>query len=482
MVSLLREGGTIEKLDRPALPNGVQATVLAHNSTEDRYLFSSKTGFRARFFTFYFPGWRAFLDGESVPIRVTSPLGLIAVDIPPGDHELLLRFGETPFRLVMDVISVLGLVGIAGWLIGRLLGQPGQSAEHEDGEPETIVRPRELAWRQVWPLGMLVAILFFGKVGFIDPHTTWFRRQSPPDQVVGVQHLMHVPMEDNVLFLGYDLVGNEVIRGGELLQVRLYWQATGPISGEYISFIHLDAPPDNTTFATADNYQPGDPQAQIDMPSTQWQPELYVRDELRLELPDEMPPIAYALRAGLYERQTGRRLSILPGQEENRGGDTIFLQQLHVLPASRSKMQNVQNYHLGESVELLGHSVETEPAAEGRMRPGQTITVTLYWRGLEPVAEDYTVFVQLLDEAGQVRGQHDSLPVNGRYPTHSWLPGQVVEDATILTLAPDLPPGEYHIAVGMYELETGRRLEVKRKGEDVPDDVILLEPVFKVGR
>ncbi len=117
------------------------------------------------------------------------------------------------------------------------------------------------------------------------------------------------------------------------------------------------------------------------------------------------------------------------------------------------------------------------------MRPGQTITLTLFWQGLEPVAEDYTVFVQLLDEAGQVRGQHDSPPVNGRYPTRSWLPGQVVEDPTILTLAPDLPPGEYHIAVGMYELETGRRLEVKRKGgEDVPDDVILLEPVFKVGR
>ncbi len=81
-----------------------------------------------------------------------------------------------------------------------------------------------------------------------------------------------------------------------------------------------------------------------------------------------------------------------------------------------------------------------------------------------------------------MRGQHDSPPVNGRYPTGSWLPTQVVEDETVLTLAPDLPPGEYRIAVGMYELETGQRLEVKGKDGTVPDNAIPLKPLLKVER
>jgi hypothetical protein len=497
LVNTLREGGTIEKLDRSALPAGVQATALAHSSTEDRYRFNSENSFRARFFTFYFPGWRAFLDGEPVPIRVTSPLGLMVVDVPAGDHELLLRFGETPFRLAMDVISMLALAGIAGWSVSRgwsvshgwsvsrVIGQLRQSAVQKGDDLAADARSTRLEWRQVWPLGILLAVVFFGKVSFVDPHTTWFRQESPPDQVAGAQYPMRVLMQDNVLFLGYDLVGSEMARGGELLQVRLYWQATGPLSGDYISFIHLDAPPDNTTFATSDNYQPGDPQAQIDMPSRGWKPELYVRDEHRLELPDEIPPIAYELRVGLYDRETGQRLSILPGQGESQGGDTIFLQKVYVLPAQtsfRSMIQSRQSYHLGESIELLGYSVESEPVADDRIQPGQTVTVTLFWQALEPVGGDYTVFVQLLDEAGQVADQHDGPPVNGRYPTHGWLPGQVVEDKTVLALAPDLPNGEYRIAVGMYELETGQRLKVKGKNGSVPGNAILLEPVLQVGR
>jgi hypothetical protein len=290
-------------------------------------------------------------------------------------------------------------------------------------------------------------------------------------------------LEDNVRFLGYDLVGEEIVNGGDLLQVRLYWQADGPVSGDYISFIHLDAPPDSTTFSTADNYQPGDPQAQIDMPSTQWRSDLYVRDEHRLELADGIPPITYALRAGLYERQTGRRLSILPGQEDVQSGDTIFLQEIHVLPPQAphpSTMQFREKYRLGESVELVGHNLPENVIDGERIQPGQEITVTLYWQALDPLVEDYTVFVHLLDEAGQVRAQHDGPPMNGRYPTHSWLPNQIIEDETVLVLGPDLLPGEYRISVGMYELETGQRLGVKGGEGTVPDNAILLEPVLQV--
>ena len=491
LVNTLREGGVIEKLDRSALPAGVQATSLSHSSTEDRYRFSSHNSFRATFFTFYFPGWRALLNEEPVPIHVTAPLGLMAVDVPAGDHELVLRFGETPFRLAMDVISILALAAIVFWLISRAwsashMSHPGQGGAHQEANLAADVTSSRLGWKQAWPLAVLLAVIFVGKISIVDHYTTWFRLESPPGQVAGVQYPMRVPMEDNVLFLGYDLIGSELVQSGGLLQVRLYWQATGPLSGDYISFVHLDAPPDETSFATSDNYQPGDPQAQIDMPSRQWKSDLYVRDEHRLHLPDDIPPIAYELRAGLYDRETGQRLSILPGPEESPGGDTIFLQQVYVLPAqmsSRSMIQNRKSYHLGESIELLGYSVESEPVADGdRLQPGQTITVTLFWQALEPVEGDYTVFVQLLDEAGQVAGQDDGPPVNGRYPTHSWLPRQVVEDETLLTLAPDLPPGEYRIAVGMYELETGQRLEVKDKDGAVPDNVILLEPVFQVKR
>jgi hypothetical protein len=483
LVSVMSEGTSVEKLDRAALPVGVRALALSHTSIEDRYQFKTDSAFRARFFTFYFPGWRAWLDGEPVPIHITSPLGLIALDIPPGDHELVLRFGETPFRLAMDIISVLGGLALIGFLVTWLHGRAGRREGREGDQPVAGDRPTQQTWGRLWPLGMLLVLLVVAKVSVVDPHTTWFRRESPPNQVIGAQHPMYVPLEDSVLFLGYDLVGTEVIRGGDLLQVRLYWQATGPLSGDYVSFVHLDAPPDNTTFATADNYVPGDPQAQIDMPSLQWGPTLYVRDEHRLQVPDEIPPIAYALRVGLYDRQTGRRLSIVPGQAEGQSGDTILLQHIHVLPARTpylSAAQSRHTYHLGESIALLGHRVDAGAAENGFIQPGQEITVTLYWQALEPVIEDYTVFVHLLDEAGQVQSQIDASPVSGRYPTQSWLPRQIVEDETTLTLAPELPSGEYRLAVGMYDLESGQRLPVKGNHGDVINDAIVLETVLHI--
>jgi hypothetical protein len=411
----------------------------------------------------------------------------MAVAVPPGEHELLLRFGETPFRLAMDAISALGLLGLVIWsareLVGRMITQRRE-------QPEDMLVPGDLrAAFEARPatgyglLGLMLVVILCAKVAWVDPHTTWFRRESPPNQVIGVQHPMSVRLEGNVLFQGYDLVGPEVLRPGQLMQVRLYWQATGPVSGDYVSFIHLDAPPDGTTFATADNFHPGDPQSQNDVPTVNWNPELYVRDEQRLVLPSEMLPIAYSLQAGLYDRQTGHRLPILTEQPDGQTGDTIFLQQIHVLPPRSYQPQFIpgeQAYRLGESIQLLGSRLETGTSEAGLIQPGGTLTVSLYWQTLKPV-ENYTVFVHLLDAAGQVRAQHDSPPLNGRYPTQNWLPHQIVEDKISLPLALDLPPGEYHIEVGMYELGSGQRLAVSSKGGEVPNGAIPLEPALRLG-
>jgi hypothetical protein len=483
LVGQLREGVPIEKLNRDALPAGARATAVARDAVSDQYRLSSDTDFRASFFTFYFPGWRAFLDGQAVPIQATPPLGLMAVDVPAGQHELDLRFGETPFRLAMDMLSATALLGLAGWAVGRAL------------------RPRSTGYRGVpgsraswpgfqrWPgsgyvrLGLLLAALLVAKIGYVDPHTTWFRRESAPDQVVGIQHPMHIQLEDNVLFLGYDLIGEEAVPAGNTLQVRLYWGATGPPSDDYRSFVHLDAPPDHMTLITSDNYHPGDPQAQNDVPSLGWRSDLYVRDEHRVLLPQDALPIAYAIQVGLYERQSGRRLSILPGQGSGQQGDAIYLQQVHVQPDQPLRPAAIPNRHrvrLGQNIQLLGHSVEMDALPAGRIQPGQTITLNLFWQASAPVPKDYTVFVHLLDAAGGVQAQHDGPPMQGRYPTNNWRPGQIIEDATPLTLPSDLPPGDYRLAAGMYELTTGQRLPVTDQGVRLPNDAILLDPVLQI--
>ncbi len=108
------------------------------------------------------------------------------------------------------------------------------------------------------------------------------------------------------------------------------------------------------------------------------------------------------------------------------------------------------------------------------LQPGGTLDLTLTWQGLAPLAEDYTVFVQVLDAQDNIVGQVDSWPVQGTFPTSQWTPGQPVVDSYRVQLASELPPGQYRVQVGFYLLQTLRRLSVlDGTGTAVDDKVIL---------
>jgi len=276
-------------------------------------------------------------------------------------------------------------------------------------------------------------------------------------QVVGVQHPARINLEDKVLFLGYDLVSGDTVRQGEDLSVRLYWLALQPLDVNYSSFLHLDARPDDATWATSDNMHPGDPQAQIDIPTSGWWTSLHVRDEHRLEVPPDIPPVQYLLRVGLYDRRTGERLTVL-ADDGSATGDSITLQPVRVIrakPVSPRQLPHRVEYTLGERIELLGYDLEV---GEWGLGIGDW-ELTLYWQAKEVVEKDYTVFVHLVDQEGKLWGQGDGVPMRGMYPTSAWLPGQLVEDRHVVQVDPTVPLGSYRVLVGLYDPVTLERPE-----------------------
>ena len=108
--------------------------------------------------------------------------------------------------------------------------------------------------------------------------------------------------------------------------------------------------------------------------------------------------------------------------------------------------------------------------------PGGTVPVTLRWRGLQDMEEDYTVTVQLLGPDGRLHGQVDAWPVQGTFPTSQWVPGQVVTDPYQVLLAGDAPPGRYQVVVGWYLLRTMERLPVVNEaGRAIADHAVVGE-------
>jgi hypothetical protein len=109
----------------------------------------------------------------------------------------------------------------------------------------------------------------------------------------------------------------------------------------------------------------------------------------------------------------------------------------------------------------------------------QTLTLTLAWQVVEPIMEDYTVFVHVLAADGTKIIQRDARPCDGECPTNTWQPGEVIIDRYQLDLtevtgtdAPGIPPQPAQLAVGLYLLESGdRALVVGREDRTVFLDV-----------
>ncbi|MFN2200747.1 MAG: hypothetical protein ACK2UO_06045 [Caldilineaceae bacterium] len=114
---------------------------------------------------------------------------------------------------------------------------------------------------------------------------------------------------------------------------------------------------------------------------------------------------------------------------------------------------------------LRGYSLSPET------RPGGELLLELYWESLQPVDENYQVFVHLLNANSEKVAQRDGQPVQWMRPTSTWQPGERITDRYGIALPPDLPGGEYTISVGLYDPVSGQRLPVSAGPTDYAIDL-----------
>ena len=88
---------------------------------------------------------------------------------------------------------------------------------------------------------------------------------------------------------------------------------------------------------------------------------------------------------------------------------------------------------------------------------------------------DFKIFVHVFEpETGIPVAQSDTMPLNWTYPTTYWGLDQTVVDPITIALA-DVLPGEYGLAVGIYDPMSGERLAVlDRNGQRQADDRLVL--------
>ena len=108
-------------------------------------------------------------------------------------------------------------------------------------------------------------------------------------------------------------------------------------------------------------------------------------------------------------------------------------------------------------VEVVGASFQP-----GRVVPGEPVRVTLFFKVLAPIPEDYLVFVHVEDAAGRSeRLNLDHRPANGLYPTSAWQVGETVKDEFSFTLPTGRAvPSAVNLLFGFWQPETDTRLKL----------------------
>jgi hypothetical protein len=256
--------------------------------------------------------------------------------------------------------------------------------------------------------------------------------------------------------IGVQIEANEV-RPGERVPVRAYWQAIRPMETDYSVFVHLIGR--DYTNAGQINTYPG-----LGLrPTSTLQPGQIVADTYPVQVNGGSDaPTRLLVNIGLFKFDQPGRPGIPPA---SGGGDSVptspTVGQLKLVPWEWPAYDPAQP-PLAEFADQIW--LQDYEISDCQNREAACI-ITFRWVAQGRPVTDYTVFIQLWQDNGQVAG-FDAPPVAGDYPSSLWEEGEVILDPHLIDLS-SIPPGDYQLLAGLYNFATGERLAASRQGESL---------------
>ena len=252
-----------------------------------------------------------------------------------------------------------------------------------------------------------------------------------------IQHPLQVRFGESLELAGYDDPQPRDPSPGQPVRLILYWRALRPLAlNDVIDLAALDI---DGAHGLKQSTWPQEGRA----PTSEWQVGQLVRDEHLLRADDDVAPGVWTLQLDVFQP-----LPKAPRLAVAGGGTTAEVGRFLVAPPRAAVGGSPEGSFEG-GLALLNHASAVQ---DGKLR------VSLTWQAAAPVARDYTVFVHLLDGQGKLAAQSDSQPGGGRFPTSLLAAGMAVPDMHVLDVSA-LPAGGYQLEIGLYDAQTGQRLQ-----------------------
>jgi len=304
--------------DRPpsaSLPVGSELRITASGLYSERLWVRLAAPARLSWHVFYYPGWQVYVDGRPVRTEPFTDLGMVSAQVPAGEHELLLRFGDTLPRTVGRAVSALAVAVVVGAYFS-----PRPSPNRGPTSLQTPPRIGEghlplPAFRE-GGRGVRSALAL---LAFITGAAVWF--STGCSAAAGPVFQTWGQFGDQMALVGWRPAAASA-RAGEVVGVELFWMATATPREELKAFLHLVAS-DGRLVTQGDGDLVGGFTDARRLVGGEVVPE-----RRYLALPADLPAGRYALYAGLYRWPQVANLRVSGG--EQAGAERLLLGYLDV--------------------------------------------------------------------------------------------------------------------------------------------------------
>ncbi len=393
----------------------------------------------------------------------------------------------TQGRLLFPAIAAIATLLALGWAsiagnVANLRSAPEPTLEQSESEAlipgpspsgrrgkthhDAVPRPEGEGYRvrAAVELKMVPALLITAApvavmvgVAALSPFVTIAPAYAPPPVVA---RLPDDATPVNVSFGTIDVVGFRIDRQpvlpGQALPVTLYYRGQPDPRNLSLYLTALDRT--GQVVGKIDSYPGGG-----NLPTSAWKPGQLYADSYMLPIdPQTTAPMQARIEFGWWDLNTRERIK--PVRADGSPLDALILRGGSILSTETPQPAVAQTVVFSGALRLKGYTLLP---ADGMVKPGDKLQVSLVWEGLMQVYEDFTVFAHLeTGESGrEPLAQDDAPPLHGDYPTSAWAVGHPFADPH--TLQVNAPPGTYRLVIGLYRASDGTRLPVDSGGDSL---------------
>ncbi len=274
--------GNLNKIAPIVANPRTQINLLEHTSHSDRLQAQLEVATRLDILTAYFPGWAAFSANRQLPLTRNPVSGLMYIEVPPLNGEILVTLGTTPTRQSAWVLSGLALVVVL--LMTRL-----RFRRHNlyDLSPINLLPPA-----QTRLIG--ISILCFSGVIFsgVAPGSPFNLHARPGYRLDNAISLL------NITQTGLEAVAFRLNRlafsPGDTIELDLYWETIRTLTQNYHVQIYLRDIDRGTRWHRTSLRPPGN------YPTSRWRQYAYIQDYHSLRLSDNIVSGVYEIIVEVY--------------------------------------------------------------------------------------------------------------------------------------------------------------------------------------